>query len=327
MVHSKLVCPERSTSLRNNHMSQVVSIRNLSKVFHKTHALNNISLGVDSGTINGIIGPDGAGKTTLLKILIALEKADRGEVFVLGHELPVQASRLKGIVGYMPGRFSLYPDLSVKENLNFYARIHNTTIEENYHIIKPIYSQIEPFNSRLAGRLSGGMKQKLALSCALVHRPSLLILDEPTTGVDAVSRKEFWGILRLLVKEGLTIIVSTPYMDEANQCDNIVLLHQGKILFNQSPKNLIKSYSLDLYRLAGETNMRMKEELMAYSNLVNVSLFGQGLHITLKKDTASGILLNEFLVSRGYMNIVIEKIKPGIEDCFISLIPEGEFKS
>lgn len=305
-------------------MNTAVRIHDISKKYQETHALKDISFKVAYGTISGIIGPDGAGKSTLLRILVALEKADKGEVVVLGNELPRMAGRLKGIVGYMPERFSLYPDLSVKENLSFYARIHNTTIEENYHIIQPIYSQIEPFKNRLAGRLSGGMKQKLALSCALVHRPVLLILDEPTTGVDAVSRKEFWDILRLLVREGLTIIVSTPYMDEANQCNNIILLHKGKVLFDQSPKELTREYSMDLFRIAGRDMFKLKKEILSYRNTVSVSLFGQGLHVALKSDPSSGNLFNHFLASKGYSDLVMERIKPGIEDCFISLIPKTE---
>jgi ABC-2 type transport system ATP-binding protein len=305
-------------------MNEVVSIRELSKTHQETPALKDISFSIDVGTISGIIGPDGAGKTSLLRILVGLEKADKGEAIVLGNELPRMASRLKGIVGYIPERFSLYPDLSVKENLNFYAKIHNTTIEENYHIIQPIYSQIEPFNNRLAGRLSGGMKQKLALSCALVHRPVLLILDEPTTGVDAVSRNEFWEILKLLVHEGLTIIVSTPYMDEARQCGNIILLHQGKVLYSQSPLELLRDYKMDLFRITGGDKFKLKAEILNYTNAVNVSLFGQGLHVALKREPSSGNLLNQFLALRGYTDLMIEKIKPGIEDCFISLIPKTE---
>lgn len=305
-------------------MNPAVSVLHISKRFQQTLALNHISFDVDSSAITGIIGPDGAGKSTLLKILIALERASSGKVIVLGNEVPLMARNLKGNVGYMPERFSLYPDLTVKENLNFYARIHNTTIEENYHIIKPIYSQIEPFNNRLAGNLSGGMKQKLALSCALVHRPVLLILDEPTTGVDAVSRKEFWEILSLLVREGLTIIVSTPYMDEANQCHKIILLHEGRVLFENTPKELISNYSLDLFRITGENIFFMKEEILNYTKMENVSVFGRGLHVALKRENLSGKMLKDFLEARGYREPVMERIKPGIEDCFISLIPKTE---
>ncbi len=219
-------------------MDKAIKIREISKGFGTIKALNNVSFDVEKGELFGLIGPDGAGKTTLFRLLTTLLKPDEGSAQVEGLDIITDYKEIRKIVGYMPGRFSLYQDLSVEENLEFFASLFGGTVEENYELIAPIYSQIEPFKTRKAGKLSGGMKQKLALSCALVHKPKVLFLDEPTTGVDAVSRSEFWDMLAELKKYGISILVSTPYMDEAGRCDRIALIHEGKILRIDTPENI-----------------------------------------------------------------------------------------
>jgi ABC-type multidrug transport system ATPase subunit len=204
----------------------------------KVTALQGISFEVNHGELFGLIGPDGAGKTSLIRIIATLLLPDSGAVTVDGFDTVKDYKEIRKRVGYMPGRFSLYPDLTVEENINFFATIFNTTLKQNYDLVKDIYSQIEPFKHRRAGKLSGGMKQKLALSCALIHRPSVLLLDEPTTGVDVVSRKEFWDMLKGLEQQGITILVSTPYMDEAGRCDRIALVQTGKVLSIDTPASI-----------------------------------------------------------------------------------------
>ena len=210
-------------------MSTVI-VDQLYKSYGKVQALNGVNFTVDEGELYGIIGPDGAGKSTLFRVLTTLMLADKGQAQVMGYDVVKDYRKIRDIIGYMPGKFSLYQDLTVEENLRFFATVFNTTIEENYHLIADIYKQIEPFKRRKAGKLSGGMKQKLALSCALIHKPKVLFLDEPTTGVDPVSRKEFWGMLLKLKRQGITILVSTPYMDEASLCDRIALVQAGEFL-------------------------------------------------------------------------------------------------
>ncbi|MDD4213418.1 MAG: ABC transporter ATP-binding protein, partial [Bacteroidales bacterium] len=216
-----------------------VEALNICKKYEKVQALQNVSVSVKSGELFGFIGPDGAGKTTLFKIFVSLMVPDEGTATVCGFNTIKDYKKLRNIIGYMPGKFSLYQDLTVEENLNFFATIFGTTIQENYHLIKDIYGQIEPFKNRRAGALSGGMKQKLALSCAMIHKPEILFLDEPTTGVDAVSRKEFWEMLHRLKDAGITIIVSTPYMDEALLCDRIAMIQAGNILITGTPGEII----------------------------------------------------------------------------------------
>lgn len=219
-----------------------VSVNNLSKSYDKVAALKDLSFEVGRGEIYGIIGPDGAGKTTLFRILTTLMLADSGTATVDGLDVVRDYREIRSRIGYMPGRFSLYQDLTVEENLNFFATLFGTTIEANYHLIEPIYKQIEPFRARRAGKLSGGMKQKLALSCALIHKPSVLFLDEPTTGVDPVSRKEFWEMLRRLREQGITILASTPYMDEAARCDRVAIMRDGTITSEVSPDLIHDAY-------------------------------------------------------------------------------------
>lgn len=280
-------------------------------------ALHGVSFDVNRGELFGIIGPDGAGKTSLFRILTTLLLPDGGRATVEGVDVVKDYKTIRERVGYMPGRFSLYQDLTVKENLDFFATIFNTSIEENYEMVKDIYSQIEPFRDRKAGKLSGGMKQKLALSCALIHRPSVLFLDEPTTGVDAVSRKEFWEMLKNLKVQGITILVSTPYMDEAGLCDRIALLQSGKILSIDTPGGVIGKFGNQLIAVKGPGMLQLLQELKE-SNLVEDAYpFGEYHHAVMKNDGEEE--LRNYLLQKGRpfdMHIV----KPDIEDCFMALM-------
>jgi len=283
-----------------------VILSQINKRFGEVRALTDVSFEVQKGELFGLIGPDGAGKTTLFRILASLLLADSGSAIIDGLDVVNDYKELRKRIGYMPGRFSLYLDLSVEENLNFFATIFNTTIEENYHLVAPIYRQIEPFKTRRAGKLSGGMKQKLALSCALIHKPVVLLLDEPTTGVDPVSRKEFWEMLRHLKSEGITIIVSTPYMDEANLCDRIALIQHGEILSVETPEQIIRQFPKKLYRTEMKNNLLLLEELRANPAVESALMFGEYLHVTFKDDMP---IFPDF-----------QKIEPSIEDCFIYLM-------
>jgi ABC-type multidrug transport system ATPase subunit len=236
-------------------MDIVIESSGVSKNFGTTKALNNVSFSVNESEIFGLIGPDGAGKTTLFRIITTLLLPDEGRMTVLGLDSRDGFKELRKNIGYMPGRFSLYQDLSVEENLNFYATVFGTTVKENYNLISDIYSQIEPFKKRLAGKLSGGMKQKLALSCALIHKPKLLVLDEPTTGVDAVSRAGFWTMLAKLRQHNITIIVSTPYMDEAMRCDRVALLQNGSVLTVATPQKIRDSFSRKLFMVKADEKL------------------------------------------------------------------------
>lgn len=289
----------------------------------KLDALKDISFTVDKGELFGIIGPDGAGKTTLFRILTTLLLADSGKATVSGLDVVTDMKEIRRRVGYMPGRFSLYQDLSVEENLNFFATIFNTTIEENYELVKDIYVQIEPFRKRRAGKLSGGMKQKLALCCALIHRPEVLFLDEPTTGVDAVSRKEFWEMLRRLRAEGITILVSTPYMDEASLCDRVALMQEGRILGIDRPQGFVERHGKTIWAVRGSRMYELLQELRKFPGAATVYPFGDKAHLTAQhngEDVADE--LRNFLVQRGLKDISIEKATPGIEDIFMDLMKQ-----
>ncbi len=287
-----------------------IQIHTISKKYKDIQALDTISFDIEKGELFGLIGPDGAGKTSLFRILTTLLLPDAGTATVEGFDTVTQYKEIRNIVGYMPGRFSLYQDLSVEENLNFFANVFNTTIEENYDLVKDIYVQIEPFKSRRAGKLSGGMKQKLALCCALIHKPEVLFLDEPTTGVDPVSRKEFWDMLQRLKQQGITILVSTPYMDEAVLCDKIGLIQSGKILSIDTPENIIKSYPQKIYALKGKNNYQILKELRGNPNIQSCYIFGEYLHITLKDE-------NQFDFPK---DMEVKNIEASIEDCFIQLM-------
>jgi ABC-type multidrug transport system ATPase subunit len=286
-------------------------------------ALEKVSFSVGKGELFGIIGPDGAGKTSLFRILTTLLIPEGGSATVDGLDTVKDYKEIRRRVGYMPGRFSLYQDLSVQENLEFFATIFNTSIKENYSLIKDIYSQIEPFKHRRAGQLSGGMKQKLALSCALIHRPTVLFLDEPTTGVDAVSRKEFWEMLGRLKEQGITILVSTPYMDEAGLCDRIALIQTGKILSIDTPQGVIEGFGQPLWAVRSADRYRLMNDLHNYPALSSSYLFGEYLHVVFKEqDGGSPEELQEYLQKQWHEQIEIRRIQPGIEDCFMALMNE-----
>jgi len=282
-----------------------------------TTALQGISFDVKQGELFGIIGPDGAGKTSLFRILTTLLLADEGTATVDGFDVVKDYKSIRQRVGYMPGKFSLYQDLTVKENLDFFATIFNTTVEENYELIKGIYSQIEPFKERKAGKLSGGMKQKLALSCALIHRPSVLFLDEPTTGVDAVSRKEFWEMLTRLKEQGITILVSTPYMDEASLCDRVALIQSGKILSINTPQGIVEAFGKKLLAVKSNDMLHLLKDLKQCKEVEDAYPFGEYHHVVLKKDGEE--LLKSNLEQKGHL-FKLKEAKPNIEDCFMALM-------
>jgi ABC-type multidrug transport system ATPase subunit len=299
----------------------MITLENITKTYgkEKQMAVDNVSLSVNKGEIFGLIGPDGAGKSSIFRILTTLLLADSGSATVNGFDVVKDYKNIRNGIGYMPGRFSLYQDLTIEENLNFFATVFNTTVEENYHLIKDIYIQIEPFKDRRAGKLSGGMKQKLALCCALIHKPEVLFLDEPTTGVDVVSRKEFWDMLKKLKEMGLTIMVSTPYMDEAALCDRIALIQTGKILSVNTPDKLVSSYGDTLYTVTGGNMYKLLGALRAYEQTDSCFAFGDSLHLTLKKDTNKHAAIS-YLNNNGFKDVAIQETTPSIEDCFIKLL-------
>ncbi|MGC9353921.1 MAG: ABC transporter ATP-binding protein [Mariniphaga sp.] len=301
----------------------MITINNISKSYNETQALENISLKVQKGELFGLIGPDGAGKTTLMRILMTLLLPDSGDATMDGLDVVSDFKKIRQIVGYMPGRFSLYQDLSVEENLNFFATVFGTTVEENYDLIRDIYYQIEPFKKRRAGKLSGGMKQKLALSCALIHSPKILVLDEPTTGVDAVSRKEFWEMLKKLQTKGITLLVSTPYMDEANLCDRVALIQNGKILDVNSPQGIIEKFPRKIIQVRSNETYRLINDLRNYKKAESVFAFGQFVHFTGINDEVETPELNKYLEKRNHKNVLVEEVEPGIEDVFMSLMQKA----
>ncbi|HVS96465.1 MAG TPA: ABC transporter ATP-binding protein [Puia sp.] len=300
----------------------MIKLDHISKTYNKGQikAVKDVSFEVKPGELFGLIGPDGAGKTTLFRILTTLLLPDSGNASVDGLDIIEDFGKIRSSVGYMPGRFSLYQDLTIEENLQFFATVFGTTIDANYSLIKDIYQQIEPFKDRRAGRLSGGMKQKLALCCALIHKPAVLFLDEPTTGVDVVSRKEFWDMLARLKAEGITILVSTPYMDEANRCDRIALIQKGSILSIDDPKGIVRAFPGDLYAAQAANTHRLLREVRAYPGTDSCFAFGESLHVTFKNDAAGGLL--PWLAEKGLKDASLEKIRPGIEDCFIHLLKD-----
>jgi ABC-type multidrug transport system ATPase subunit len=298
----------------------MIQIQNISKAYKETKALNNISFDVKRGELFGLIGPDGAGKTSLIRILTTLLLADSGEAKLDDLNIVTDFKKIRHIVGYMPGRFSLYQDLSVEENLNFFATVFGTTIDENYDLIRDIYYQIEPFKKRRAGKLSGGMKQKLALSCALIHKPKILILDEPTTGVDAVSRREFWEMLKELQKKDITILVSTPYMDEADLCDRVALIQNGEILDIDSPAGITEKFPRKILQVHSDNMYKLINDLRAFENAEAVYAFGQFAHFTGLNDKTETAELDRYLQNLGHKEIKVEEIQAGIEDVFMSLM-------
>lgn len=296
-----------------------IKVANISKSYKSVKAVQNISFEVKPGELFGLIGPDGAGKTTLFRILTTLLIADEGTATVAGYDVITDYKNIRNSVGYMPGKFSLYQDLTVEENLNFFATIFGTTIEENYELIEDIYVQIEPFKNRRAGKLSGGMKQKLALSCALIHKPKVLFLDEPTTGVDPVSRKEFWEMLKRLQQKGITILVSTPYMDEAALCDRIALIQDGKILQIDTPESIVKQYPKTIFDVNANNMFQLINSLKAYPHQHSVYPFGEFVHYTDKRADFNPSDLKLYLEEQNLSNITIEKTQATIEDSFMEL--------
>lgn len=305
-----------------------VSLKNIIKTYGDVKAVNDVSFEVQKGELFGLIGPDGAGKTSIFRILTTVLLADSGAATVEGFDVVKNYREIRNRVGYMPGRFSLYQDLTVKENLSFFATVFGTTIEKNYELIKDIYDQIKPFNNRRAGKLSGGMKQKLALCCALIHKPDVLFLDEPTTGVDVVSRKEFWDMLDKLKKQGITIVVSTPYMDEATLCDRIALIQNGNIMSIDNPDNIVQSFPKPLFAAKADNIYKLLEDLRTDGEVESCYAFGEYLHLTLVE---SGKLkvergnekvenLGKMLIEAGHKDVLIKEIVPTVEDCFINLM-------
>ncbi len=296
-----------------------IFLQGISKSFDKVAALDDVSFDVRPGEIFGLIGPDGAGKTTLFRILATLLLPDSGSASVLGFDVVKDYAQIRRRIGYMPGRFSLYQDLTVQENLEFFAAVFGTSIEANYHLIKDIYSQLEPFKNRRAGQLSGGMKQKLALSCALIHQPELLLLDEPTTGVDAVSRKEFWDMLDRIKALNISILVSTAYMDEASRCDRIALIQHGKILSLDTPGGLLKSYAKPLLAVRTASMYRLIQDLREYELTDTAFPFGEYLHLTTKERVGEEAVA-AFLQKKGHEQIEVKRAEATVEDCFMALM-------
>ena len=304
----------------------MIRVGNIEKNYGEQKALKGISLEVEKGELFGLIGPDGAGKTTLMRILVTLLLPDKGVASLDGLDVVADFRKIRKIVGYMPGRFSLYPDLTVAENLQFFATVFGGTVEVNYHLIKDIYSQIEPFKNRLAGKLSGGMKQKLALSCALIHAPKVLILDEPTTGVDAVSRKEFWEMLNNLRYKGITVLVSTPYMDEANLCDRVALLQNGSILSIDTPAKITASFTK---KLLGVKVMNTSQRfgcvnlLRELNGIESVFSFGDSIHVTCGNSGMNEKTVLEYLQGHGQKDVSVDIIPASIEDVFMELMQDN----
>ena len=294
-----------------------ISGQGLCKRYGKVEALRSVSLEVERGEIFGLIGPDGAGKSTLLRILATLLRADSGQAAVEGLDVVRDFRAIRSRLGYMPGRFSLYQDLSVEENLNFFAAIFNVAVRESYPLIWDIYRRLEPFGKRRAGKLSGGMKQKLALCCALIHKPSVLLLDEPTTGVDPISRKEFWEILAQLRRQNMAIVVSTPYMDEALRCDRVALMKEGAFLKIETPQNIISRFPQTLWSVQGDPMYRLLTDLRRHEDIISAYAFGDAHHVTVRSGRISTLQLAENLKTLSYANVEVKEIQPTIEDCYI----------
>lgn len=309
----------------------MVTAQDLVKTYGKNReivAVDHVSFSVKEAEIFGLIGPDGAGKTSIFRMLTTLLLPDSGSATVEGFDIVKEYKSIRNTVGYMPGRFSLYQDLSVEENLDFFATVFETTVTQNYELIRDIYVQLEPFKKRRAGKLSGGMKQKLALCCALIHKPTVLFLDEPTTGVDPVSRKEFWEMLKRLQKQGITILVSTPYMDEADLCDRIALIQNGKILSIDTPGNISASYPDKLLAVRANKMSALLKALSRFKNIKASYAFGQYAHVVLDSQLVSGKEalretgkeLKNYLQTEGLENVEIREINASVEDCFIKFL-------
>lgn len=298
---------------------QPIVVQHIHKSFGSVKALDDISFTVEEGALFGLIGPDGAGKSTLFRILATLLLADQGTAYVNGAHVVKDYRSVRRHVGYMPGKFSLYQDLTIEENLNFFATIFKTSVEENYELIKDIYEQIAPFKDRPAGKLSGGMKQKLALCCALVHKPAVLFLDEPTTGVDPVSRQEFWEMLKRLKSKGIPILVSTPYMDEAMLCDKVALIQKGRIMQINTPAAIVADFGRPVWAVRATNMYHLLKDIRAYDGTNSCFAFGEYLHVTLDTDEAA---LKAYLQPLQHEDLIIHPTQPGIEDSFMQLMQE-----
>jgi ABC-type multidrug transport system ATPase subunit len=303
-------------------MMNVVCFENLSKSYGSAVALRGVSGEAGRGELFGIIGPDGAGKTTLLRILATLIVPGEGWATVDGADVVRNYRAVRRRIGYVPGRFSLYPDLTVEENLKFFASVFGTSLRDHYRLVADIYRHLEPFRHRRAGKLSGGMKQKLALSCALIHRPSVLLLDEPTTGVDPVSRREFWEMLCRLKQEGITILVSTPYMDEAVRCDRIALMRRGRFPTVDTPQRMIDRFDRTLWAVSADRMSKLSSDLRQCPGVLTCYAFGSTYHVTVDTGLLSLDGLRRRLVERGHAGVDVRPIRATVEDCFLS--PETE---
>lgn len=298
----------------------MIHIQSISKSYPATQALKDVSLEVQPGEIFGLIGPDGAGKTTLFRILATLISPDQGAASIDGLDIRKDYRAIRQMIGYMPGRFSLYQDLTVEENLTFFATVFGTTVAENYALIRDIYVQLEPFKHRRAAALSGGMKQKLALCCALIHEPRVLLLDEPGTGVDPVSRKEFWEMLKKLQTRGLTMLVSTAYMDEATLCDRVALIHHGSILAVDTPDGIASAYRRPLYAVRSDDQYTLMRDLRRLEVVAGCYAFGEYAHLALHTETWNHVDIQRYLEQHGHQNVEVSRTTPTIEDCFIDLL-------
>lgn len=306
-----------------------VTLKDIVKTYNngQVKAVNSVSFSVEKGELFGLIGPDGAGKTSIFRILTTVLLPDSGSATLSGLDIMKNYKEIRKRVGYMPGKFSLYQDLTVEENLSFFATVFNTTIEANYDLIKDIYEQIKPFNKRPAGKLSGGMKQKLALCCALIHKPEVLLLDEPTTGVDVVSRKEFWEMLKRLKKQGITILVSTPYMDEASLCDRIALIQNGTIMSVNTPQNIINSFPSSLYAAKAKDIYGLLKDFRSDPAVESCYAFGEYLHLTMKDNKNGDKVIQDLVGKYQPQEFECKRITPSIEDSFIRLMERsGELK-
>lgn len=304
-----------------------IELKGVSKFYGEVTAVRDASFNIPGECLFGLIGPDGAGKTTLFRMITTLVIPDKGDIFVSGYDTVKDYKKIRMFTGYMPGRFSLYPDLTVEENLEFYATIFGTTINEHYRLIEPVYALLEPFKDRLAGKLSGGMKQKLALSCALIHNPKLLVLDEPTTGVDAVSRTEFWDTLKLLKESGMSILVSTPYMDEAARCDRIAMMQEGVVMAEDEPRNILEGFNRPLYEIRSADRFRLLQVLRQMPQVKNAYLFGQSVHITAHSAESDTDWFARSLNDHGVTDAVIKPVTADFEDCFIEAVETKQMKT
>jgi ABC-type multidrug transport system ATPase subunit len=298
-------------------MENIIKVENLSKSFGKIKAVSSVSLNIKEKELFGLIGPDGAGKTTLIRMLTTLLLPDKGKATIMNYDVEKGYRNLRNNVGYMPGQFSLYADLTIEENIKFFADLFGTSIKQNQELIEDIYQFLRPFKNRKAGKLSGGMKQKLALCCALIHAPRLLFLDEPTTGVDPTSRQEFWEMLGRLKAKGITIIVSTPYMDEAVRCDRIALMKEGKLMKIDTPQNMIKNFGTTLWQISAQNMFQLLKDVRSYEKIQQCYTFGQELHFTFQKEDVNGLIA--FLNRKGHKEIELNTALISIEDCYLKL--------